>query len=131
MEDMMSAIAWGPAEAGPLATPTRPRLTVLEGGAGAVEPGDELRLTRRGRALLLLLAALVVAATVALTGVGGAGASQPAHTVTVQPGETLSEIAARELPGMSISNGIAAIQIANRMSTAQVGAGRELVIPRS
>ena len=32
---------------------------------------------------------------------------------------------------MSISQGIVAIQIANQMSTAQVSAGQELVIPRS
>ena len=32
---------------------------------------------------------------------------------------------------MSISEGVLAIQMANQMSTAQVSAGQELVIPRS
>ncbi len=126
----MSAIAWSP-EARPVALPARPHLTLIEGGGGVPEAGGGLRLTARGRALLLLLATALVAAVVALTGVGGAGAVEPERTITVRPGETLSEIAARELPGMSVSEGIVAIQLANRMSTAQVGAGRDLVIPAS
>jgi LysM repeat protein len=131
MEDMMSAIAWGPAGTGRVGpVPGRPRLTVIEGGAGAAAADGGLRITRRGRLLLLLLAAAVVVATAVLPGLR-AGAAEPGHTVTVQSGQTLSEIAAAELPGMSISQGIVAIQLANELSTAQVGAGQELVIPRS
>jgi hypothetical protein len=132
MEDMMSAIAWDPAEAGPAhALPARPRLTLVQGGATAAPSGGGLRLTRRGRLALLLMAALAVAASVVLFGIGGAGAATPEHTVTVHAGETLSEIAAAELPGMSISDGVVAIQLANDLNTAQVSAGQELVIPRS
>ena len=54
----------------------------------------------------------------------------PAKTVTVAPGQTLSEVAAAELPELSISDGIVAIQLANRLSTAQVSAGQQLTIPR-
>ena len=64
-------------------------------------------------------------------GMRGAGAAEPLPTVTVAPGQTLSEVALAELPEMSISEGILAIQMANKMSTAQVSAGQELVIPRS
>ncbi len=130
MEESMSAIAWEPAEVRAPA-PTRPTLTLLEGGGGAGVAGGGLRLTRRGRAVLLVLLAVLVAATVAVTGIGGAGAAPAPHTVTVLAGETLSEVAARELPGLSISDGVVAIQLANRLSTAQVSAGEELVIPRS
>ncbi len=128
----MSAIAWDPAEAGTApALPARPRLTLIRGGAPAGPAESGLRVTRRGRLVLLLVAALVVAASVVLTNIGGAGAATPAHTVTVTAGQTLSEVAAAELPAMSISDGVVAIQLANDLNTAQVSAGQELVIPRS
>ncbi len=127
----MSAIAWGPAEAGHApALPTRPRLTLIEGGGAAEPAGTGLSLTRRGRLVLLVLVALAVAAVVVLAGIGGAGAAQPDRTVTVLPGQTLSEVAAAELPELSISEGIVALQLANSLNTAQVSAGQELVVPR-
>ncbi len=128
----MSAIAWEPAGTGHTpALPARPRLTLLPGGASAAPADGGLRITRRGRLVLFLVAALVVAASVVLTGIAGAGAATPAHTVTVLPGQTLSEVAAAELPDTSISEGVVAIQLANDLNTAQVSAGQELVIPRS
>jgi hypothetical protein len=132
MEDMMSAIAWDPAEAGHApALPTRPRLTLIEGGGAAEPSGAGLGLTRRGRLVVLVLVALAVAAVLAVTGTGGAGADVPERTVTVLPGQTLSEVAAAELPELSISEGIVALQLANSLNTAQVSAGQELVVPRS
>ena len=127
----MSAIAWGPTEVHHAPVPSRPRLVVIEGGAGLDEADDGLRLTRRGRLVLLLVAALAVAAFLALTGVRGADATEPGRTVTVHAGQTLSEIAAAELPGRPLDEAIVAIQLANDMSTAQVSAGQELVLPRS
>lgn len=128
----MSAVAWDPADlgyAGPSA-PRRPHLVVLPGGGqgGAAVTGG-VRITRRGR---LALVALVVAlaAVLGMVGLRGAGAAEPARTVTVGAGQTLSEVAAAELPDLSISQGILAIQLANSLSTAQVSAGQELVIPR-
>ena len=127
----MSAIAWGPTEVRHAPVPSRPRLVLIEGGAGLDEADDGLRLTRRGRLVLLLVATLAVAAFFALTGVRGAGATEPGRTVTVHAGQTLSEIAAAELPGRPLDEAIVAIQLANDMSTAQVSAGQELVLPRS
>ena len=72
---------------------------------------------------------LAVAAALGLVGIRAAGAVEPVRTVTVAPGQTLSEVAVTELPALSISEGILAIQLANRLSTAQVSAGQELVIP--
>ena len=63
------------------------------------------------------------------SGLRSAGAAEPARVVTVDTGQTLSEIAAAELPDHSISAGIVAIQLANGLSTAQVSAGQQLVIP--
>ena len=109
--------------------PRRPHLVVLPGGGQQVAATSGVRLTRRGR---LALVALVVAlaAVLGMVGLRGAGAAEPPRTVTVEAGQTLSEVAAAELPSMSISEGILAIQLANAMSTAQVSAGQELVIPR-
>ena len=132
MEESMSALEWSPADpryTGP-AAPRRPHLVVLPGGAGRPAQAGPARITRRGRlALSCLVLALVTA--VALMGMRGAGAAEPLPTVTVAAGQTLSEVALAELPGMSIGEGILAIQIANQLSTAQVSAGQELVIPRS
>lgn len=125
----MSAIAWESLED---YAPSRPRLVVLPGGAGAEErPEAGLRLTARGRLVLVVLAVAVLAAILGLGGVSGAGAASAEHVVTVESGQTLSEIAAAELPGMSISQGVLAIQLANGLSTAQVSAGQTLVVPRS
>lgn len=132
MEESMSALEWSPTGLGYAGAPAqrRPHLVVLPGGAGQSAPAGPVRITRRGRlALLGLAVALVVA--VGLMGMRGAGAAEPLRTVTVPAGQTLSEIAAAQLPDLSISQGILAIQIANKMSTAQVSAGQQLVIPRS
>ena len=95
--------------------------------ARASEP--PLRLTRLGR----LVVALLVAAAVAVLGVGLAGqlatAGSAPRAVTVVSGDTLSEIAARELPGLPIADGIIEIQLANSLSTSQVHAGQTLLIP--
>ena len=128
----MSALAWGPTDLGYAGSPTprRPHLVVIQGGARTASDAGGLRLTRRGRLALLLLV-LSAAAVMSLTGLRGAGASEPLRSVTVAPGQTLSEIALAELPMMSISQGIVAIQLANELSTAQVSAGQQLVIPSS
>jgi LysM repeat protein len=51
------------------------------------------------------------------------------HAVTVGAGQTLSEIAVRELPGMPVANAVAELQLANNLPTNHVHAGQVLVIP--
>ena len=128
----MSALEWSPADIGFAggAAPRRPHLVVLPGGAGHSAPAGPVRVTRRGRLALLGLA-VAIAALVGLVGMRGADAAERLPTITVAAGQTLSEVALAELPEMSISEGVLAIQMANKMSTAQVSAGQELVIPRS
>ena len=128
----MSAVAWHPADLGTIGVPAprRPQLVVLPGGGeGGAAPAPALRITRRGR---LALTALVLAALAALgvNALAGAGAAEPLTVVTVAPGQTLSEIAAVQLPDLSVGNGIVAIQIENELNSAQVSAGQRLVIPR-
>lgn len=137
----MSAVAWAPVGLGGAglddadvgyagsSASRRPHLVVLPGGGqGAADVGG-VRLTRRGRVALLVLV-VALAAVLGMVGLRGAGAAEPLRTVTVGAGQTLSEVAAVELPDRSISEGILAIQLANSLSTAQVSAGQELVIPR-
>lgn len=90
--------------------------------------GLEMHITRRGRvartiALLVTVAALVMAA---LTLVSPASA---AIEVEVQPGQTLSEIAAAHLPSLPLDRAIVTVQLENDMNSAQVQVGQRLVIP--
>lgn len=87
-----------------------------------------LRITRRGRLALTSTATLVVALVLlSLMGViGPAGASS---SVVVQPGMTLSQIAAQQLPDLPLSQAVTDIQRANKLSTTSIAAGQELVIP--
>ena len=51
------------------------------------------------------------------------------RVVVVQAGQTLSEIAVRELPDLPMGTAGAEIQIANKLNTSHVHAGQQLVIP--
>lgn len=140
---MTAATAWqsrseaGAAQAPPLrgSDPVRHRrpggrrhLVLVPSDPRAARPG-RLHLTAAGRVVLLGLALLAafVAALVILSVSGGAPAVD--HTVTVEPGQTLSEIAATELPELSVAEGVAQIQIANELRSSQVSAGEVLDIP--
>ena len=142
----MSAVAWEDLEtlpAGGYAAPgrrhpssggERGRLALVPGpearrGRPSASPGS-LRITRLGAVLVATLA-LAVAVAVGAFALGGPGPTTPTRTVTVHPGQTLSEIAVAELPRLSVHDGVTAIQLANRLSSAQVTAGQTLVIPRS
>lgn len=87
------------------------------------------RMTRRGR-LLRLVGLMAVAGSLAwsLLGALSAGAT-PQRDVTVQSGQTLSEVAARELPRLPVREGVAQIQLANRLSSSEIHAGQVLQIP--
>ena len=49
--------------------------------------------------------------------------------MTVAAGEPLSGIAARELPALSVREGVARLQVINNLSTTAISAGQVLVIP--
>jgi LysM repeat protein len=97
--------------------------------ARAVRPQPPLRLTRFGR----LVVGLLIATAFAVLGVGLAGqlasASSAPRPVTVVSGDTLSEIAARELPGLPIADAVIEIQLANGLSSSQIHAGQTLLVP--
>jgi hypothetical protein len=88
------------------------------------------RLTRWGRLVITLLATVAVAVlAVGLATTVDAAAQQIDHATVVSTGQTLSEVAATQLPSLSIQDAVARIQLANGLSSSQVHAGQSLLIP--
>lgn len=124
---MSAAVAWDLAP-----TSTRPQLRLVPTGDEVdCRPAPRLRLTRRGR-LSITMTVLGVLTWVAF--LLAPGPSVPTvtidHAVTVSAGQTLSEVAATQLPKLPIREGIVQIQLANNLSTSDVHAGQSLLIPR-
>lgn len=93
-----------------------------------------VKLTRLGRLAITLMAAAVLLGTSVLAasaaGVGPFGGPVSGErVVVVESGQTLSGLAESYLPDRVIGDGVAAIQIANGLSSEHVQAGQRLVIP--
>ncbi|SRR5674476_1129764 len=114
---------------------TRPPLRLVgpgeRAGPGACARSPRTaRLTRRGRLVITLVATVAVATlAMVLATSGDAAAPQIDHATTVSAGQTLSEVAATQLPSLPINNAVARIQLVNGLSTSQVHAGQLLLIP--
>ena len=109
--------------------PSRPGLRLVRTGLDVGPSVSLIRLNRRGR---LARTAFWLAATTALAWTlvsTAAGATALPHTVTVEAGQTLSAIAAREFPDAPVRDGIAWIQLANGLSSSDVHVGQVLQIP--
>jgi hypothetical protein len=110
--------------------PTRARVVAGRRPAGApcAEP-------RRVPVRWPWLAALAVACCLVVTGLGlsggAAGAPVPARTavVSVEPGDTLSELAARYAPGSDAGAVVARIEDLNRLDQAVLVPGLPLTVP--
>jgi hypothetical protein len=126
---MSTAASW---QTHPLQAPAhRPRLVVIEGGAGREADGE-----RRSGGLVaprwvrLAVTLCVVAVLVSMLLGGGAGAATgPLGSVEVRSGETLSQIAQAEMPGIPTAEAVVRIQLANNLPSSHVTAGQVLVIP--
>jgi hypothetical protein len=143
----MSALAWPSSgvtgQPGYAVPPRRerPRLVLVPAGAAVAAPtpghSGGLRVTRLGRLVITGLVLLLLAAAVAVGVARASGGPAPvvvpagAPVITVQPGQTLSEIAARHISGMSMDEAVTAIVLANELPSTQISAGERLVIPRS
>lgn len=100
------------------------------------DTAPSVRLTRRGRAVLvLLLAGLLLAVfsigqrdTQAASVVAQSGAAAPA-TTTVQPGESLWSLAQRIAPENDPREVIAQIRRLNDLETASLQVGQHLLLP--
>lgn len=114
-------------------SPRRPHLRLVQPGEvipAAERTTEGLVLTRRGRlAVTLTVATIMVLAVAAILGMLPAAASG-GHTVVVQPGQTLSQIAVTELPELPMDRAIVQIQVANDMNSLDVQAGTKLEIPQ-
>ena len=107
---------------------------VQEGRSGrhSARGAQGLRLTVAGQIVVAIVAALLVfALAVAVTRVTGSSAAPvgPSATVTVERGQTLSQLASVHLPQLSIAEGVAQLRLANGLNSSNVEAGQRLVIP--
>jgi LysM repeat protein len=114
----------------------RPQLRLVLPGERVVAPVRvATRINGRGR-LLVTLTVFAAATALGLSVATSVMASGPQidapqiHSVTtVSAGQTLSEVAAAQLPGLPINEGVARIQLANGLNSSQVHAGQSLLIP--
>lgn len=111
-------------------------ITPITAAVRVGEPGTRLRLTRRGRRVLVALAAFPLAAGIAVAAVGGPAAvassdsqSVVFDTVTVLPGDTLWAIAAEIAPAEDPRFVVDALVRLNVLGDGEVFAGQELAIP--
>jgi hypothetical protein len=94
-----------------------------------------LRLTRRGRAVVLFLFVILATAASAVLFTTASRAdlplSGPAPTVVVQPDDTLWSIATRTQPHRDPYTAVGEIQRLNGLTSYVVHPGETLVLPRS
>jgi hypothetical protein len=111
--------------------PIRPE--IAEGEAGHREPVRRrgVRLTRRGRAvvLALLVAATAVAAILLASASRAADPAGPGATAVVRPGDTLWSVAERHAPGRDPYGTIEEIRRLNGLADYTVHPGQELELP--
>ena len=137
---MSAAVAWE-LNPTPGRMPSRTARTQLRlvAAHGKLSPGERAmapvhvatRISRLGRLVItaMVSAAALTCAVLLATSVS-ASAPQIDHATTVFAGQTLSEVAAAQLPGLPITEGVARIQLANGLNTSHVRAGQSLLIPR-
>ncbi|HWJ68237.1 MAG TPA: LysM peptidoglycan-binding domain-containing protein [Nocardioides sp.] len=124
----MSTITLAPVR--PAARPARPAART------AVRPGGSVRLTRRGRVVVFLLALAVVAAVAVSLAAGSAatreeGVAPAIEVVTVAPGDTLWDIASdvAAVTGGDVRGAMAKIEELNALDGSLVYAGQQLRVP--
>ncbi|HEU5035211.1 MAG TPA: LysM peptidoglycan-binding domain-containing protein [Mycobacteriales bacterium] len=117
----MQAAAMGTA-AGPTRAVQRP----------ATRPAARLRLTRRGRFVVVVTALVLMVVGFSMGRVSSQAAGPQRHvapTVTVRPGESLWALAARVAPHADPRLVVSEIQQLNHLSSAEVYGGQQLVVP--
>ena len=103
-------------------------------GHGVRRAEPPLRLTRRGRAVVLVLLAVLasVASAVLFTTASRADdpPAGPAPTIVVQPGDTLWSVATRVMPGRDGRDAVAELRRANGLRGSELQPGALLILPR-
>jgi hypothetical protein len=105
-------------------------------GPVAVSPvprGARVRLTRRGRFLLMVVVLLVVAVIAAVFAPASRAADPPGTrpVAVVQPGDTLWSVVERHRPSRDAFATIEEIRRLNRLDGYTIHAGQELLLPGS
>lgn len=102
----------------------------------SARPATAVRLTRRGRILLVLMLAAVLLAAFSLgrTGsqaadVAGAGSTSAVEQITVQSGESLWSVAARIAPDNDTRVIVQQIRRLNDLDGSQLQVGQLLLLP--
>ncbi|WP_169798490.1 LysM peptidoglycan-binding domain-containing protein [Piscicoccus intestinalis] len=105
-------------------------------GLRAVRAGERresrpLRLTQRGRLTrtLVAFAALCLLALLAVARLTAPAPLVADHATTVLPGQTLSDIAAEQLPTRPVAEGVQVLRELNQMSSSRVVAGQSILLP--
>ena len=96
------------------------------------QPARPLRLTTRGRFVIVLLLTLLAAAAFSMgrVSVDASGEARPTvRYVTVQPGETLWAIAERVAPAADPRDTVARLLEINGIEPGQLRAGQRLAVP--
>ena len=112
--------------------PTAPRRPAAT--AAAASRGGELRLTRRGRVVVLVGALLMLLAVAFFLGAGSvatdeAGTPEPTRVVTIHEGDTLWAIAAELSEDGDVRSMVDHIQRLNALDTAGLQIGQKLRVP--
>ena len=97
-------------------------------------PAPPLRLTRRGRAVVLALLVLVASALSAVLFATASRADDPPAgpppTIVVQPGDTLWDIASRSAPRRETGRAVAELRRLNGLRDSALAPGAVLILPR-
>lgn len=114
---------------------TRPNHLVLVQDQTFQVQKQPIRLTRRGRRVVALLAIIPIALTFLLIGMRGAVATDgtvqsETQSVVVKPGQSLWDVAVAISPNTDPRETIWLIQQLNTMETSEVMAGQALVVPK-
>jgi hypothetical protein len=125
------AAAEAPSRWPALARPITARRPMSPARPGAVRA--PIRLTRRGRVVVVGLLVVLVAALVGVlaSNVQAAAPSSPPRAVVVHPGDTLWSIAARVHPSGSLTDTMLTIERLNHMTDGTVYVGQQLLVPNS
>jgi LysM repeat protein len=105
----------------------------VRGSARGVGGQSTLRLTRRGRLVILVMllaVGAVLSMAVASSGAASSAAEQvPVQYVTVAPGDTLWSIAGEVAPGTDRRDTVAEIVELNALDGSSVQAGQRIAVP--
>src|SRR5262249_48268634 len=106
---------------------------VVMAATGVVPQVAPVRLTRRGRIVVLVALLTLAVGLVALVGAPGQAANpaDPAPTTVVAPGDTLWSVAERCVPGRDRFRAIDEIRRLNGIRDYTIHPGQRLILPRT